>query len=297
MKILMNFRHFPVAMGRWFHWAFQELGHKVFTVGSYSNGTIPWGNYYFPEYKFPPDVAIPEGNIELSSVLKKIRFKPDIIFQAGDTTFLTGKSPVPNFILETDPHAVDYTERLRYADHVFCMQKCYMKEGQTWIPYGYDSNIHQYIPNTFYKHDVVFCGLQYEHRVKALNSMTEQGLKVFNALGLIYEQYVETYNQGKIAFNWSSKEDLPARFWEGLAMRRLVLTNRVPDLQDIHLKEDVDYVAFSSIEEAVEKAKYYSGNDEAREKIAKSGYEHVQPNTYQNRCKDILKVIQKYVHT
>lgn len=287
----MNFRHFPVAMGRFFHWGLQELGHKVHTVGSYSAGTIPWGNYNYPDYKFPPNVSIPEGNYELAPLLKRIRFKPDIVLQAGDVTYLTGKSPVPNFILETDPHAVNYTERLQYADHVFCMQRHYMKPGQTWIAYGYDDNIHEYIPGVAQKYDVVFCGLQYEHRVKALNAMTEQGLNVFNALGLIYEEYVQTYNCGKIAFNWSSKEDLPARFWEGMAMRRLVLTNRVPDLEYINLKEDRDYVAFSTIEEAVEKAKYYSTHDDSRERIASSGYEHVRPHTYKSRCSDLMEIV------
>lgn len=289
MRILMHFRHFPVAMGRFFHWAFEELGHEVFTVGPYSNGTIPWGDFYYPDYKFPPNYQLPEAVVSVNEVLGKIPFKPDLILQAGDTIWMDGKAPVPNFILATDPHALDYTPRLKNADEFITMQKHYFPD-KAWVPYAYDANIHKNL-DLEAEHDVVFCGLQYTHRMEVLSAMQSAGLKVFNALGLIYEDFVKTYNQGLIAFNFSSKEDLPARFWEGLAMGRLVLTSRVPDLAELEFVEDKDYIAFSSLEEAVEKAKFYVKNPNLGKKIATGGFKKVKKHKYTERA---LKIIELY---
>ncbi len=267
MNILIFYRHFPVAMGQYIKWALQELGHNVFSVGPYSNGKIPWGEqYYFPQYRFPPDLEIPDMPVyPLADVLDKARqkgFIPEMIFQASDNTYLAGKALVKNIIVGTDPHCVDYKPALKDTNYYICMQKVYMlpeKRGfkQYWMPYGYDKNIHKYQKETEIKYDVVFCGLQYPQRIETLKLISQKGWRVYNGLGLIYEEYVDLYNQGMIAFNWSSQQDLPARFWEGMAMRRAVLTNRVPDLAEFDLEEGVDYLGFSSMEEAVEKADFY----------------------------------------
>lgn len=287
----MYFRHFPVAMGRFFHWALQDMGHDVYTVGPYSAGHIPWGDFYFPNYKFPPDKVLAEGVVSLPDVLAKIPFKPDVILQAGDISWMAGKSPVPNLLLATDPHAVDYTPRLNDADMLFYMHKNYMPPNAMHIPYAYSPYIH-YPKKMKEKYDVVLCGLQYEHRVKAVEEMRTKGLNVFNSLGLIYEQYNDAYSMGKIAFVYPSKDDLPARFWEGLAMGRLVLVKRVPDLGEFDFKEDQDYVGFSTIEEAVEKAVYYSSRDRERNRIARNGFNKVKPHTYEERCRRILKCLK-----
>lgn len=294
MNILLHFRHFPVAMGRFFDWGLKDLGYKVFTVGPYTGGKIPWGEHFnYPKYRFPPDYILPDGNVSIEAVLKRIPFKPDVIIQAADTIYLTGPSPVPNIVIATDPHAVDYSDRIKYASLFFSMQNCYLPSAH-WLPYAYEPAIHKYLPKIKQEFDVVFSGLQYQHRILALMAMKNNGLRVENRFGLIYEGYVEFYNKGKIAFVWSSKDDLPARFWEGLAMRRLVLTYRVPDLKKLEFVDGIDYVGFDNLEEAIQKAKFYTENDEAREKIALSGWKKVQPHTYQARCKNMMEVLKKW---
>lgn len=293
MKILIHFRHFPVAMGRWFDWTLRDMGHEVFSVGNYNGGKIPWGDQFdYPQYAFPPDYEIPEINYPVNSLLKEIPFKPGVIIQAGDVVYLTGKAPCKNVVLMTDPHAVDYKPRLEFADHAFNMQDFYRTPDQTWIPYAYYPPIHKHI-KLGQKYDVVFSGLQYEHRKDALEKMKQAGLNVLSTLGLIYDEYVQAYNEGLIAFNWSSKQDLPARFWEGLAMGRLVLTNRVPDLEKLPFQDGVDFVGFSTVEEAVEKAVYYSKHSEEANKIAMSGHLKVSSHTYKTRCTGMLSVIKK----
>lgn len=276
-------------MGKFFHWSLMDLGHKVFSVGMYSGETIPWGDFKFPEYAFPPDKILVDVDYDINAVLRNIDFKPDLIIQASDNTFLYGKAPVRNIVIGTDPHVIDYKRFLQNADDYYSMQKFYL-EGYPfgkWLPYAYYPPIHKYI-ETDILYDVVLSGLQYEHRLQVMDGCKARGLKVYNSLGAIYEKYVQVYNSGRMAFNYSSRNDLPARFWEGLAMKRCVVTNRVPDLLAFDIKEGVHYVGFSSPDEAIEKIVYYSKHIEEAEKIAQNGYEWVQPHTYHKRCKIFL---------
>lgn len=294
-KVLLHGRHFPVAMFLFFKWALESLGHEVYSVGPYSYGRIPWGDFYFPKHKFPPNKVTVDGNVHLETLLSSIPFKPDFILQAADTIWLEGPTKIPNFVLATDPHVIDYTPRLLNATHYFYMQNYCKPEKATWIPYAYDKYIHKHIPDQFQEYDVVMCGLQYEHRVRAINALKSKRVRVFNALGHIYEDYVNIYNKGKIALVYSSKEDLPARFWEGLAMRRMVLVNRVPDLKMLDAVDGVDYVSYESEEELVEKVQYYLKHDREREQIAYSGWKWVQPRTYEKRVNQMLDVINTYL--
>lgn len=296
MKILIHFRHFPIAMGRYFDFALRDLGHEVFSVGNFDGGRIPWGDQFdFPKYAFPPNLQIPEmPEYPVSYVLEKSGFKPDLILQAGDVTYLSGEAPCKNVMLLTDPHAVDYTERFKNADHVFSMQDCYRSEGQTWIPYGYYPPVHFYKGEKKFKNfDISLSGLQYPHRIEAMEKLREAGLRVQSTLGLLYDEYRDFYMDANMALCFASKRDLPARFWEGLAMARLVFMNRVPDLEQLEFVDGEHYIGFSSIEELVEKARYYRLNRSEMEKIAIKGWMAVQPHTYYKRANDLLEVVSK----
>lgn len=296
MNILIHYRHFPIAMGRYFDMALRDLGHNVFGVGCYQGGKIPWGEQFnFPKYDFPPDYEIPEAeSFPLDYVLDHIDFKPDVIIQAADVSYLSGKSKVPNVIIGTDPHCIDYTPFLENASHFFCMQNCYMEKyafkNKYWLPYAYLPSVH-YNTHQEPEYDVVFIGLQYEHRVRVLDELKARGHKVFAELGHIYDEYRDIYNKGKIAFNWSSKDDLPARFWEGMAMGRCVVTNHVPDLSSIDLLPHDDYEAFdNSVEGAISSIEYLLQDDNWKS-YSERGEKSVKEHTYQNRCKEMLEII------
>ena len=69
-----------------------------------------------------------------------------------------------------------------------------------------------------------------------------------------------------------------------------VLTNYQPELEE-YFTNSVDFVSYGSMDEAVELAKYYLRNDDARMKIAQSGYEKVKANfTYEKQLETIFKV-------
>jgi spore maturation protein CgeB len=133
---------------------------------------------------------------------------------------------------------------------------------------------------------MVISGLMYANRKAGFEAMTDAGLVTYQDSGLLLDQASEAYGESIIAYNWSSERDLCARFWEGLAMRNLVLTNRLDELQHFpELQEGVHYEAFGSIDELVDKAKYYSANRDAAWKIASRGYAafYASNHTYTQR--------------
>lgn len=305
MKILLHFRTFPIAMGRYIEWALKDLGHKVLTVGPNIGDEVPWpgGPWKFPKYNFGADLVLPDvESLAINNVIRKIKGIPDVIIQCGDTVWLKGKPKykIKNIIVATDPHCIDYNPRLKNADEFWCMQDHYLKERYwgkgRWFPYAYLPAVHKRFNQKVRYYDIVFSGLMYDNRDKFLTEMTARGYKVWSGLGKLYREYAELYNNGIIAFNWSSRMDLPARFWEGLAMGNLVFTNRVPDLRrlddDFGIKEDVHYVCFDSVEEAIDKAEWYLRHPIETARIMEAGYQKVQPHTYQNRLEELLCEIQ-----
>lgn len=305
MKILLNFRAFPMAMGRWYEFALKDLGHKVIVAGPSMGDEVPWPNgpHHFPKYNFQPDLLLP--NVErfpLADVLSRLTGKPDLIIQAGDTHWLEGKAPdgIKNVIVATDPHAVDMTPRLEHATHFVSMQDSYGRpynfKKYSWVPYGYYPPVHKRIPNVAKLYDAVFIGLHYPAREEYLSKMREKGFTVYDGLGQIYEEYKRIYNQGKIAFNFSSKLDVPARFWEGMAMGNLVLTNRVPELQRIadvyKIKEGEHYIGYDTIDEAIELSEYYLKNPMKLVEVAEAGYKAMANHDYLKRMTNMLWEIE-----
>ena len=298
LNVILHYRHFPIAMGRYIHWGLENLGHKVYSVGEYSGGKIPWGDqYYYPNHKMPPTRILPaQERYPIWDVLRRARidgFDPDVVIQAGDVCFLEGKADVPNIIIGTDPHCIDYHPRLLNADYFVSMQHYYLKDYPQgiWMPYGYDKDIHIPLRDIKKRYEVVFCGLQYSQRLAVLDEVKRKGVRTFIGMGLIYDDYVKVYNKGDIAFNWSSQLDLPARFWEALAMKRCLITNRVPDMTQFpELIDGVDYIGFDTHDEAVEKILHYAKHPQETKKIALSGYKKLLKgkHTYTDRLEKML---------
>jgi spore maturation protein CgeB len=98
-------------------------------------------------------------------------------------------------------------------------------------------------------------GLHYQQRSRLVADLRAQGVNVYYDLGPAFDEARALYNSAPIGLNWSSLKDLTARVFELLAMKRLAVVNRVPDLclffDDSHL------AIFDTHEQAVEKVLYY----------------------------------------
>lgn len=299
MKILMSYKHYPMCGGNYFKWAMQDLGHEVFSVGYFSGEVVPWeGNPKFPKHVFPPDLALSTDIpfYPLDEILKQMPWKPDLILQIDAGFYLTGKAPdgIPNVMFATDPHFLDYTLQYNMVDFFFNPQPMSFAKypKSIFLPWAYDPNIHKPLLREEKLYDVVFIGLMYENRKKALEELAKHAKVFASPAGIIFEDCTKIYNQGKISFNWSSNDDIPMRIFEGMAYGNLVLTNRITGLDQL-FKEDKHYIGFSSMEELIEKIDYLMSNPEIIDKISEAGYMEVEEHTYINRCKDILDHVFK----
>lgn len=111
----------------------------------------------------------------------------------------------------------------------------------------------------------------------------------------MFEDAAKRFCESKIVFNISIGNDVNMRFFETLATGSFLLTNDIPELKNLEqygLEKSFHYVTYSSLEEAVRKAKYYIEHDEAREMIAKVGYEQaLKTGTYKSRIEEVLKIV------
>lgn len=309
-RLLMTYKMFPCSIAKYFRRAAESLGHEIWTAGTF-DATLPWGlDRDYSAHIDTPDYEIPQGFtfFPIEPLLADCPFTPDAIISidAGLSILSVKETNIPNTIVLTDPHALPqhYIDNIPNYDLVVCMQQFYAdkfefdregyKHPMLWIPYAADNWYHTWGGTNFDNREFDACivsGLLYENRRKGIEMMRAAGLNVFQTHGLLGYEMAVPYNNSVIAYNWSSEKDLPARFFEGLAMRNLVLTNRVPDLAAFDgLVEGQHYVAFDTHDEMLEKAKYYAAHRDEAWIIASRGYGAywAQEHTYINRMTRIL---------
>lgn len=284
--------------GNFFKWAFEELGHNVFSIGYFSKDVVPWeGHPKFPQYVFPPDVGLENDKpfFPLEEALKRCPFKPDLIFQVDAGFYLSGDSgDIPNAMFATDPHFLDYHLQSNTVDFFFNPQPSTLSKypRSIFLPWAYDPNIHKVLPETEKIFDIVFIGLMYENRKKALDLLSDRYKVYAQNAGTIYDECTRIYNQGKISFNWSSNDDIPMRLFEGMAYGTLVFTNRLTGLDRL-FKEDKHYIGYDTIDELMEKVAYYMERPRLLDRIAEAGYLAVEKHTYHNRVLQVLREVFK----
>ncbi|NGX28914.1 MAG: hypothetical protein K940chlam1_01102, partial [Candidatus Anoxychlamydiales bacterium] len=112
------------------------------------------------------------------------------------------------------------------------------------------------------------------------------------------QEYLNVLAQSKISFN--RHIDNPnhggnKRCFETTAMGSCLLTDRKQQLA--HLFEpDKEVIYYSTIDEAIEKAKYLLNNEKIASEIARNGQKRTfKDHTYFDRCKTIVKKLQKYL--
>ncbi len=95
--------------------------------------------------------------------------------------------------------------------------------------------------------------------------------------------------------NIAMKEDLNMRCFEALGTGSFLLTDWVPHIDEV-FEDGKHLVLYRSLDEAVDKAKYYLAHDSEREKIAQAGYEHVMANhTIDHRAGVMLERINSLI--
>lgn len=299
MKIVLTGMFFPLAMLKYFEAALRRREDvELFTGGPYTGSWIPWnGGMQLPtKYAIQPDLPIMAGNggpfpaLPISYVEAQLPWVPDLWLQIDGGYHLQGKpAKGKNVIVATDPHVLNYDQQRQLADTFYCMQTPYMKPGDEYLAYAYDPIWHA-CEDQPRNHDVCLLGLHYQNRNALVEQLRARGVDVHYDLGPCFDEARTFYNQAPIGLNWSSLQDLTARVFELLGMRRLAVVNRVPDL-DRFFVDGADLLAFDTLEEAVEKVLYALAHPDETEAIANQGHKTVRPHSWDARVTEILEAV------
>jgi hypothetical protein len=291
--IILSGLFYPLAILRYYENALRRRDDvNLITVGPYTGNMIPWNNWMAlsSKYAIAPTITLPTGvpSVPISFIESQLPETPDLWLQIDAGFHLEGKPQNgKNCIVATDPHVLPYDRQRTFADTFYCMQDCYKKAGDVYLPYAYDPVYHA--PEKQERlFDVCLLGLHYQNRNLLVDSLMKNGVKVYYALGDVFDEARAIYNQAPVGINWSSKDDLTARVFELLGMRRLAVVNNVPDLPRF-FRDGKDLVTFSVLHEAVEKILHYLANDDQLEAIARQGHETVKPHTWDARINTILE--------
>lgn len=196
-------------------------------------------------------------------------------------------------------------------DYVFFNQKDAVDEYNKthdnkamWLPHAAEPKAYPNI-NIIKKYDVGFVGHVQETpnyngitRVDALDRLFKEFPNFYYGSrhpGFpdknLFEDAAKKFSMSKIVFNISIKDDINMRCFETLSTGSFLLTNWIPTLSDL-FEDGKHLVTYKTLDEMVEKVKYYLEHEDEREKIAKAGYdEFISKHTYKHRIDKIHDVI------
>ena len=167
-------------------------------------------------------------------------------------------------------------------------QRYFSKFKTYYLPNAYPDDLIDYNSNIKKTVDVGFCG-NIISRQEWIDSIPNIRKDIF----VIGNDMVNTINSYKIHFNRNLADDLNYRTFETLGCKTFLLTNKTENLENLFtIGEHLDI--YNSKQELLDKVKFYLSNDELRNKISESGYNHVRKNhTFVNRAEEILKIINE----
>lgn len=192
-------------------------------------------------------------------------------------------------------------ETAKKADFVFVAQKSAVEkmkkdgvENPIWLPHAVEPQAYPKFDLLSKKYDLCFVGhVNNKLREEALDRMFREFPNFYYGQQL-FEAAARKYAESKVCFNIAMTDDVNMRNFEVMATGSLLLTSYLPDFEDLGFIDGKHLVLYRTMDEAVEKAKYYIDHPQEREAIAQAGYEHViKHHTIQNRVDVILNEFMK----
>ena len=296
-RIALTFIKYPLAIGTYYEDAFRQTRHELITVCPYSGTWIPWkGGIHLPQkYAIPPDYQIPWEQRNWFSFAQAEELMGhrhiDVWISIDASYHLLGKPREALSVwIATDSHCVDYFQQRTQADLFFNVHTPYMQPGDIHLPVGYSPRWH-YPVYAEEQYDVALLGLLYPTRIATMLEMARRGYRTYLDNGPCLDEARELYAKTKIIFSWSSQKDTVARVWEAMAFNKLLVANRTPDLEWGGRQEDIHYLGFDTMEEAIAKMEWALSHPDEASLIAQNGHTWVQPHTYLARVQKIFEVI------
>ena len=229
--------------------------------------------------------------IEILNDIEMKIFTPNIIFYMScgprdDSMF--NKSIFPNSKLVVDlgdePQTKGFNvERSKNADVVLTPDRdCfnyYKSKGYNVIHTGHWADMNIFYPEKKYKNIYDVSSSMVGNRGPTVDFVIKKmGNKFINKTGLTGEENAELYNSSKIVFQKSRFNEITRRIFEGMATKKLVITNTLPESKrlDLFFEEDKEIILYSNKREAVKKINYFLKNEDKRKEIATNGYNKVK---------------------
>jgi hypothetical protein len=196
------------------------------------------------------------------------------------------------------PNHDSYDYRLsvaKRADYVFCAQKAAIDrmkadgiENPIWLPHAVEPQAYPLQEVATKRYDVCFVGhVNSANRMQALDRLFREFPNFYYGQGL-FNDVAKKFGESRICFNISMTDDINMRTFEIMSTGSLCLTNWIPTIEDL-FQDGKHLVLYRSLDEMVEKARYYLDHDDEREAIARAGYEEVRAkHTINHRVKTIL---------
>lgn len=203
----------------------------------------------------------------------------------------------------SDTH-LGYDYRLKTAkkaEHVFVAQKegteLMIKDGvkATWLPHGVEPRAFPAEPKAIKKYDVCFVGhLVSQERVDFLDTMFKEfpnfwfGSRLSRYVKVeegVNDDCADIFKKTKVVLNPPTKGDFNMRVREATCTGSFLLTEWVYGIDELYDCEK-EIVTYKTIEEAIEKTKYYLEHDEEREKIAEAGMKRTLKDGTYKQCLD-----------
>lgn len=300
IKVVISGIHYPMTMMVYFIRAFdQRKDVELVTAGPFTGSYIPWmyGMHVQQKYVKIPDIPLPKETIHQripSSVIShQLPWIPDLFIQVDAGWFLSDK-PKAGIVahIQTDPHVLkpQYAVPKSYSDLKFCMQDTYREPDEIYLPYAADETLYYPMPEVEKIYDACLIGLQYPTRNELVGLLRGKGLNIKYTTGEIFDEYRLSYNQSKVALNWSTLLDVPCRFFEGMALGLPVVSNIVPDQAKLGFIEGEDFLGFNNVHEGADQVVRLLHNVELCNRIAKNGYTKVlASHLWSIRAEQILK--------
>lgn len=214
-----------------------------------------------------------------------------------------GKDPVVYWPTDTHIDGASYAYRLelaKQADIVYTAQKVtveqFAKDGvkATWLPCAVEPQAYPKYELMSKHYDVCFVGhVNSDNRIEALDRLFKEFPNFFFGQRQ-FEDAARTYADSKICFNIAHDNDVNMRCFEVTGSGGFLLTNRINSLDELFV-DGKEIVMYDSLDDMVDKAKYYLAHDEEREAIAKAGYERsMKDHRFSQRVDVILNDIKAF---
>lgn len=163
----------------------------------------------------------------------------------------------------------------------------------TWLPLACDPDLHR--PHDVPKqYDVAFIGNVFPGPREDLLRRLVRRFPRALVTQLYFEAMAEGYSASKLAFNRSLRDDVNMRVFEAVACGTLLLTDDLAHNGQAELLRDgVHLATYRDGDDLLDKAAYYLGRNDLREKIAAQGRAEAHSrHTYRHRMEQILAAVE-----